>query len=188
MVIIGKPCPPFKAFVILNEKITTMTEQDLRGHYTLLFFYAADFSAVCPTEIYALQANLEEFKKRNVEIVGISIDSIYTHAAWLRTPREKGGITGTTFKLLSDAPNTLSKNFGIYDEEQGLSFRGTFLINENLVVTYGSVNNRAFGRSVSEILRVIDAIQFAALHGVSCPANWQVGQEGLKIPFKVSKE
>ena len=130
---------------------------------------------------------IEEFNKRNVTIIAVSVDSIYTHMAWLRWPREKGGILGTQFALVSDATQELSKMFGVFDYDQALSFRGTFLIDENLIVQHGSVNNMAFGRSTQEILRIIDAIQFAATHGVSCPANWQLGVDTLKSPLQYSK-
>jgi peroxiredoxin 2/4 len=186
MIIIGKKCPSFSAPAVVNNQITTITDADLQGHYTLLFFYAVDFSAVCPSEVYALQSKIEEFNKRNVTIIAISVDSIYTHMAWLRWPREKGGIQGTQFALVSDATHELSKMFGVFDYDQALSFRGTFLIDENLIVQYGSVNNMAFGRSTGEILRTIDAIQFAATHGVSCPANWQPGAQTLESPWKVA--
>lgn len=180
MIIIGKPCPPFSAPAVVNLEIKTLTEQNLKGHYTLLFFYAVDFSAVCPTEIYSLQKYLEEFKKRNVEIICISVDSIYTHLAWLKTPKSNGGIEGTTFTLLSDLAQTISKSFGVFDESQGLSYRGTFLLDENLIIRYGAVNNMAFGRSTQEILRTIDAIIYTRTNKMACPANWKAGQAGIK--------
>lgn len=180
MRIIGKVCPSFKSQVVQNKKITTITEEDLRGHYTLLFFYAVDFSIVCPTELHSLQTNIEEFKKRTVDVIAISCDSEYAHLAWLKTPLSKGGIEGVTYKLISDTPQRMTKAFGVFDEEFGVPQRATFLIDPELFVQYGAVNNLAFGRSVWEILHVIDAIQFSSVNGVSCPANWEVGQEGLK--------
>ncbi|MFA6065938.1 MAG: peroxiredoxin [Candidatus Babeliaceae bacterium] len=183
MVIIGKECPSFTAKMIWNHNISIITEQDLKGHYTLFFFYAVDFSLVCPTEVYALQNSIEEFKKRDVDIIAISIDSVYTHAAWLRTPKEKGGIEGVSFKMVSDITQSISKSFGVYDDKQALSLRGSFLIDPQLTIQYGAVNNMAFGRSVAELLRAIDAVQFVTIHGISCPANWQAGQEGIKTIF-----
>lgn len=180
MIIVGSPCPPFKAEAVWNNEIITITQENLRSHYTLFFFYPVDFSFVCPTELRALQKYAQQFEKRKVDVVAISVDSVYTHLAWLKTPVEKNGIAGFNFKLLSDLPNTLSKAFGVFDYEQGLANRGTFLIDEDLIVQYGAINNKAFGRSIPEIVRVIDAIQFAAVLGVSCPANWQAGQEGIK--------
>lgn len=180
MNIVGSPCPVFKADAVQNNQIITITQEDLRAHYTLFFFYPVDFSFVCPTELHALQKNAQEFEKRRVDVIAISVDSVYTHLAWLRVPPEKGGIKGFSFKLLSDLPNNLSKAFGVFDPDQGLANRGTFLIDENLIVQYGAINNKTFGRSIPEILRIIDAIQFAAVHGVSCPANWKAGQEGVK--------
>lgn len=187
MIIIGKKCPSFSAPGVIDNHIKTISDKDLQGHYTLLFFYAVDFSAVCPGEVYALQEKIEEFKKRNVTIIAISVDSIYTHLAWLRWPREKGGISGVEFALVSDSTHELSKMFGVFDYDQALSFRGTFLIDESGIVQYGSVNNMAFGRSTGEILRTIDAIQFAATHGVSCPANWQPGTDTLASPLQYSE-
>jgi len=166
--------------MIWNDKISTLTHEDLKGHYSLFFFYAVDFSLVCPTEIFALQDAIEEFNKREIEIIAISIDSVYTHAAWLRAPREKGGVAGVSFKMVSDIRHIISKNFGVYDEKQALALRGSFLIDPQLKIQYGAINNMAFGRSVPELLRAIDAIQFVATHGLSCPANWRAGEEGVK--------
>lgn len=183
MIIIGKKCPPFNSPIIWNSEMTRISLDDLRGHYTLLFFYSLDFSAVCPTEIVALQKNIELFNKRNVDIIAISTDSIYIHAAWLRTAHEEGGIVGTTFKILSDETQELTRAFGIFDEVKAMALRGSFLIDENLIVQYGSVNNTAFGRSVTETLRVIDAVQYAATHGQVCPANWKAGDKGINEHF-----
>lgn len=180
MIIVGSLCPSFTAQMVWKDKISDITDQDLRSHYTLLFFYAVDFSLVCPTELRSLQAHAQDFKERNVDVIAVSVDSVYTHIAWLKTPSDKNGIEGFSFKLLSDQPNTLSKQFGVFDPELGLSNRGTFFIDKELIVQYGEVNNKAFGRSIPEILRVIDAIQFVETYGLSCPANWQSGQEGLK--------
>lgn len=184
MLIIGKKCPEFHAHIVWKKEIREITENDLKGNFTLLFFYAVDFSAVCPTEFFSLQNNIEEFEKRGVDIIAISVDSVYTHLAWLKRPRDRGGIEGVTFKILSDITQNISRKFGTFDEDQGLAFRGTFIIDQDLIVQYGAINNMSFGRSTEEILHVIDAIQYTAKHGLSCPANWHPGSPTIDTTLK----
>lgn len=182
--IIGKQSPEFVADIIVNGAVDTVNSLDFYGKYILFFFYEADFSLVCPTEMFALQDALPEFKKRNVDIVAVSVDSIQTHLAWLKVPRSEGGIEGITFMLLSDIHKTLSQAYCILDEERGYCLRGTFLVDRAGIVQYGSVNTYAVGRSVSALLRIIDALQFTETHGELCPMDWKPGTEAIKVSFK----
>ncbi|MBX7067005.1 MAG: peroxiredoxin [Parachlamydiales bacterium] len=180
MIIVGKECPQFQAHGLLNNQPITITQDSLKGRYTLLFFYPLDFSAVCPTELRALQKILDEFSKRKVDVITISCDSIYIHAAFAATLRSEG--KGVPFTMISDQSQQLSKLFGVFDQANGVSLRGTFIIDENLIIQYGQANNLAFGRSMEEIVRVIDAIQFSATHDTLCPVNWKPGETGIKKP------
>ena len=179
--IIGKRSPEFVADAIVNGEIQRINSLDFYGKYVLFFFYESDFSFVCPTEMLALQEKTAEFKKRSVEIVAASVDSIQSHAAWLKTPQEKGGIAGVTFIMLSDVHKTLSKAYCILDEKTGRSLRGTFFADPAGIVQYGAVYNYAIGRNIDELIRVIDAIQFTEKHGELCPMDWQQGQSTIKI-------
>jgi len=177
---INQVIPPFSTRAIVNKSIVTLSNIDFIGHYSLFFFYAMDFSFVCPSEIHALQDNLAEFKKRDVKVVGISVDSVYTHMAWVETPREKGGVKGISFPLLSDSTQEMSSQFGVLDQSEGISLRASFIADPEGIIQYASVNTIAIGRSIKELLRVTDAIQFSKEHGQVCPANWKPGSKALK--------
>lgn len=169
---LGTPAPAFFAHAIKNGKVTTISEKDLLGKYSLLFFYALDFSFVCPGELHALEDNAAEFEKRNTEIYAISIDSIYTHSKWLEKPRSESGILGTSFTLVSDIAQKMAHAFEVLDHEQGFTLRASFVLDENNIIQYAQANSFAFGRSVKELLRVIDAIQYVHTTGEFCPVNW----------------
>ncbi len=179
--IIGRRSPEFIGEAIINGKIEMVNSLDYLGKYTLFFFYSNDFSVVCPTEMHALQERLPDFKKRNVSVIGASVDSVHTHLAWLERSREEGGIQGVTFTLLSDIGKNVSRAFCVLDEDAGTSLRGTFFIDQQGIVRYGSVNNLCIGRDIDELLRVIDALQFTEKHGELCPANWAPGQRAVKV-------
>lgn len=179
MIIVGSRAPDFIAEAAVNGARSSISLDLYRGRYVLLFFYPADFSVVCPSELHALQRHLSAFGGRNVEVLAVSVDSVYTHLAWLRTPVHEGGIEGTTFALVSDMSHAISRSWGVLDEDSGSSLRGVFVIDPEGTVQYGSLNALAFGRSVQELLRVIDGIQFAATNGVVCPANWKPGDLSL---------
>lgn len=179
--IIGRKSPEFVADVVVDGKIETINSLDFYGEYILFFFYEADFSLVCPTELFALQEALPAFKKRSINVVGVSVDPIQTHTAWLNKSRAEGGIQGVTFMLLSDVHKTLSQAYCILDEERGHSLRGTFLVDKAGIVQYGSVNTYAVGRTIADLLRIIDALQFTETHGELCPMDWMPGKEGIKV-------
>ncbi len=175
MLLIGSKIPPFTATAVKNKEEITITDKELLGHYSLLFFYSLDFSFICPGEILALDRNLPEFAKRNTDVIAISVDSIYTHKQWLATPRSAMGIEGVQLTLISDMSQKLSRGLQVFDEETGHSLRASFIIDEDNIIQYGASNLFAFGRSIKEILRVIDAIQFVKTTGGNCPLNWGTG-------------
>ncbi|MDN3504677.1 MAG: peroxiredoxin [Rhabdochlamydiaceae bacterium] len=189
--IIGKKAPEFCAKAVVESSIIdNFTLQDLEGKYVVFFFYPLDFTFVCPTELHAFQTKLEEFKSRNCEVVGCSIDSHFSHAAWLNTPIKQGGIQGVTYPIVSDINKTISKDFGVLFEEAGIAYRGLFLLDKQGIVRHLLVNDLPLGRSVDEAIRMLDALQYFEENGEVCPANWHKGDksmqpdsEGLKAYF-----
>lgn len=152
---------------------------DLRGKYVVLFFWPLDFTFVCPTEIIAHDNRIDEFKKRSVEVVGISIDSQFTHFAWRNTPPEQGGIGHIRFPMVADVKHAIVQAYGIAHPE-GVALRASFLIDRTGIVQHQVVNNLPLGRNVDEMLRIIDALQFSEEHGEVCPAGWNKGEAGMK--------
>jgi peroxiredoxin (alkyl hydroperoxide reductase subunit C) len=190
-VLVGKPAPEFKATAVVNGDFKEVKLSDYRGKYVVLFFYPLDFTFVCPTELHAFQDKLEHFKKLNTEVLGVSIDSQFSHLAWLNTKREDGGIEGCKYPLVSDINKTIARDFDVLIPEGGVALRGTFLIDKNGVVRHQTVNDLPLGRNIDEYLRLVEALQFSEEHGEVCPANWKKGdksmkpsQSGLKAYFK----
>ena len=146
----------------------------------ILFFYPLDFTFVCPTELHAFQEKIEAFEERGAQVVGCSIDSCFSHIAWLETPRSKGGIQGVEYPIISDINKELAKAYDVLCEEEGIAYRGLFLIDREGVVRHQLVNDLPLGRSVDEALRMIDALAFFENSGEVCPANWSLGQKGMK--------
>ena len=180
-VLVGKPAPDFTATAVLgnNEiKPVTLTEQ-LKGKYGVVFFYPLDFTFVCPSELIAFDHRLEEFKKRNVEVIGISIDSQYTHLAWKNTPIDKGGIGQVKYTLVADVKHEICKAYDV-ESAGGVAFRGSFLIDKAGVVRHQVVNALPLGRDIDEMLRMVDALQFNEENGEVCPAGWKKGSAGMK--------
>jgi len=141
----------------------------------MLFFYPLDFTFVCPTEITALSDRYEEFVARGADVLGVSVDSVYSHRAWINTPREKNGIAGLKFPLASDITKQVSRDYGVLVEEEGVSLRGLFIIDPDGILQYAVIHNMNVGRSVDETLRVLEALQTGGL----CPADWKPGQKTL---------
>jgi len=195
-VLVGKKAPLFEADAVINggdfvEKFSL--EQYIGKKHVIFFFYPLDFTFVCPTEILAFQEHLAEFEKRNVAVVGCSIDSKFSHWAWLNTEKSKGGIKGVKFPLVSDLSKTISTNYDVLagefttNEDDELEFdgapvayRGLFLIDKQGVVRHQVVNDLPLGRSVKETLRMVDALQFFEENGEVCPADWHPGDEAMK--------
>lgn len=180
-VLVGKKAPSFKAKGVEgSQMIDEISLESYRGKYVILFFYPLDFTFVCPTELHAFQERLEAFKKRNCEVLGCSVDSCYSHYAWLSTPKEKGGIKGVTYPLISDMNKTISKDYDVLSEDEGIAFRGLFLIDKEGTVRHQVVNDLPLGRSIDEALRILDALLFFEKNGEVCPANWQEGKKAMK--------
>jgi peroxiredoxin (alkyl hydroperoxide reductase subunit C) len=178
--LVTKEAPDFTAQAVMPDN--TMAELSLssyRGKYVLLFFYPLDFTFVCPSEILAFDRALEQFKEKNCEILGVSVDSQYTHFAWRNTPVQSGGIGKIKFPLVADLDKSISQAYGVLLPD-GISLRGLFLIDKNGVVQHQLVNNLPLGRSVDEAIRILDALQFTEKYGEVCPANWKPGEEGMK--------
>lgn len=195
-VLVGKKAPAFRAPAVDNggEVLENFSlEQYLGKKYVVFFFYPADFTFVCPTEILAFQNRQAEFEKRNTAVVGCSVDSQFSHWKWLNTDKNDGGIKGVTYPLVADQSKTIAKAYdvlaGQYETtEDGeltfvgtpMAYRGLFLIDKHGIVQHQIVNNFPLGRSVDEVLRLIDALQFTEKHGEVCPADWKKGEDALK--------
>jgi len=192
-VLVGRKAPDFDVAAVVNgsQFVDSCKLSDFSGKYVVLFFYPLDFTFVCPTELHAFQEKLEEFRSRNVELIGCSVDSKFSHYAWLNTPKNQGGIQGVTYTLLSDLNKTVSSDYDVLIESEGIALRGLFLIDKAGIVQHQVVNNLPLGRNVDEALRLVDALQFTEEFGEVCPANWHKGdktmkpdEEGLKEFFK----
>lgn len=179
-VLVTKEAPDFTAKAVMPDNtIQNFTLSSLRGKYTVLFFYPLDFTFVCPSEIIAFDKKLAEFKKRNTEVVAVSVDSEYSHFAWKSTEVKKGGIGNVQFPIVADITKSISRSYGILFNE-AVALRGLFLIDKTGIVRHQLVNDLPLGRNVDEALRMLDALQFFEKHGEVCPANWRAGEEGMK--------
>ncbi|MGA3012683.1 MAG: peroxiredoxin [Bacteroidales bacterium] len=194
--LVGKKAPSFEADAVVNggEFVEKFSLQQYIGKkHVVFFFYPLDFTFVCPTELLAFQEKLQEFEKRNVAVVGCSIDSKYSHWAWLNTEKNKGGIKGVKYPIVSDLSKTISVNYDVlagewmFNEDNTMEFdgvaqayRGLFLIDKQGIVRHQVVNDFQLGRSIDEVLRMVDALQFFEENGEVCPADWHKGDEGIK--------
>lgn len=179
--LVGKKAPQFKAKAVANGKIVEDFSLDLfSDKYVIFFFYPLDFTFVCPTELHAFQARLQDFKERGAEVIGCSVDSQFSHLAWVNTPKSQGGIEGVTYPLVSDLKKTIAQDYHVLNEEEGIAFRGLFLIDRQGVVRHQLVNDLPLGRSVDEAIRLLDALIFHEKHGEVCPANWKEGDKSMK--------
>lgn len=174
--LIGKNSPQFKVPAVENGQIAhDFSLKKYSGSYVVLFFYPLDFTFVCPTELHAFQEALPLFKERNAAVVGCSVDSVYSHLAWLNTPVEKGGIEGVTYPLISDLNKTIARDFHVLKEEEGIAYRGLFILDCEGIIRHQLVNDLPIGRSVDEALRTLDALMMHKVEGHVCPANWKQG-------------
>lgn len=182
MIKIGQKAPSINAESILgiSGEIKKISLDDFSGKYKVIFFYPLNFTFVCPTELHAFQDSLNEFKARNCEVIGVSVDSVHSHKAWLRTPKMQGGIQGISYHLIADLNKKISSDFGVLDEEKGVALRGLFILDKNNIVQHASINNLGLGRNVNEVLRLVDALSHHEKHGEVCPANWTVGQKAMR--------
>ncbi len=179
MVLVGKQAPEFKAEAVVNGEFKEISLSDYRGKYVLLFFYPLDFTFVCPTELHAFSERVDDFKAKNVEVIGISVDSKFSHLAWISTPKKQGGIEGVKYPVVSDINKKISADYDVLVEGAGIAYRGLFLIDKTGVVRHQLVNDLPLGRSVNEAMRLVDALQFFEKNGEVCPANWQKGEKGM---------
>ncbi len=181
MALVGKPAPQFKSkAVICGKIIDDFCLSDYHGKYVLFFFYPLDFTFVCPTELHAFQESLEEFEQRGAQVIGCSVDSWFSHAAWLGMPKSKGGIQGITYPIVSDLNKTISSSYEVLKEDEGIAYRGLFLIDREGIIRHQLVNDLPLGRSVDEAIRLLDALIFHEKHGEVCPANWKTGSKAMK--------
>lgn len=180
-VLVGKPAPDFTVPAVLanGEIVDSYNFADaIKGKYALVFFYPLDFTFVCPSELIALDHRIPDFAARNVEVVGVSIDSHFTHNAWRNTPVNEGGIGQVKYTLAADIKHEIAKAYDV-ESEGGVAFRGAFLIDKNGIVRSQIVNDLPLGRNMEELVRLFDALQFNEEHGEVCPANWKKGDEGM---------
>ena len=176
--------PEFKAVAVSGEEVTNVSSEDLKGKYAVLIFYPFDFTYVCPTELIAFSEKMDEFKKLDTLVYGISTDSHFTHMAWMKTPRNEGGVGMLNYPLISDFSKKISKNFGFLvtdpeDELIGAALRGLVIVNPEGIVRHVQINDAAVGRSVEEVLRLIEAFKYTDENGVVCPANWKPGSKTI---------
>lgn len=179
--LVGKQAPDFKAKAVVEGRIVDdFSLTHFRGKYVIFFFYPLDFTFVCPTELHAFQDILEEFEKRNAQVIGCSVDSCYSHLAWLNTPRNKGGIQGVDYPLVSDLTQRISADYDVLIPHEGIAYRGLFLIDKEGLVRHQVINDLPLGRSVEETVRILDALIYFEKNGEVCPANWQNGKKSMK--------
>lgn len=177
--LVTQKAPEFKATAVMDDnQFKEISLSDYHGKYVVLFFYPLDFTFVCPSEIIAFDKKLEEFKERNCEVIGVSIDSHFTHLAWKNTKVEDGGIGNVRYPLVADLNKEIARNYGVLFDES-LALRGLFLIDTEGTVRHSLVNDLPLGRNIDEAIRMVDTLQFTEKHGEVCPANWNKGEEGM---------
>lgn len=185
-VLVCKTAPAFTASAVLADGTIDPSydlHSNLEGKYGLLFFYPLDFTFVCPTELVAIDNRINEFSSRDVVVIAISVDSVYTHLAWRNTPVDKGGIGPVGYTMVSDIKHEIAHAYDV-ENEGGVALRGAFLIDKKGIVRSQTVNDLPIGRNIDELLRTIDALQFHEKHGDVCPANWEKGSKGMAASDK----
>ncbi|MGB3767321.1 MAG: peroxiredoxin [Phormidesmis sp.] len=186
---VGESAPDFTATAVVDQEFKTIKLSDYRGKYVVLFFYPLDFTFVCPTEITAFSDSYSQFKDINTEVLGVSVDSEFSHLAWIQTDRKAGGVGDLNYPLVSDIKKTLSADYNVLDPEAGIALRGLFIIDKEGVLQHATINNLSFGRSVDETFRVLQAIQYVQSHPDEvCPAGWQPGDATMNPDPVKSKE
>ncbi|PRP94838.1 peroxiredoxin [Enhygromyxa salina] len=179
--LVGHPAPDFSCSAVMPDG--TINEafrfaDAIESKYALLFFYPLDFTFVCPSELIALDRRIEQFQARNVEVVGISVDSVFTHNAWRNTPTSEGGIGPVRYTLAADLTHTIARSYGV-ETADGVALRAAIIIDKTGVVRSATINDLPLGRNIDELIRLIDALQFHEEHGDVCPANWRKGDQGM---------
>ncbi|ATF52510.1 TPA: peroxiredoxin C [Morganella morganii] len=187
MVLVTRQAPDFTAAAVMGngEIIDNFNlKKHLNGRPAVIFFWPMDFTFVCPSELIAFDHRYEEFKKRGVEVIGVSMDSEFVHNAWRNTAIDDGGIGPVQYPMIADIKHDIMRAYGVEFPEAGVALRGSFLVDKNGVVRHQVVNDLPLGRNVDEMLRMVDALQFHEEHGDVCPAQWEKGQEGMNASPK----
>ena len=185
---VGQQAPDFTATAVVDQEFKTIKLSDYRGKYVVLFFYPLYFTFVCPTEITAFSDRYEEFKKINTEVLGSSVDSEFSNLAWIQTDRKSGVVGDLNYPLVSDIKKEISAAYNVLDPAAGIALRGLFLIDKDGIIQHATINNLAFGRSVDETLRTLQAIQYVQSHPDEvCPAGWQPGDQTM-VPDPVKSK
>jgi len=187
--LVAKPAPDFEAEAVMPDgTFKKIKLSDYKGKkYVILFFYPLDFTFVCPTEIIAFSNQIEDFKSRNTEVLGVSIDSQFSHLAWRNTDRKSGGLGEIKYPLVADLNKDISRDYDVL-ADGGIAFRGLFLIDKDGIVQHQSINNLPLGRNIDEALRMVDALQHHEQNGEVCPANWKKGEDAMKPGPKESQD
>lgn len=189
MIQVGQKAPEFTADAVVKKGFEQVSLKDYKGKYVVLFFYPLDFTFVCPTEITAFSDKASAFESANAQILGVSVDSKFSHLAWLNQSREEGGLGDINFPLVSDVTKEISRAYNVLIEEVGISLRGVFIIDPNGVLKVSMVNNNNVGRNVDEVLRLVQADQYVESHdGEVCPANWTPGADSMFADVDKSKD
>jgi len=188
-VLVGKPAPDFTATAVVDGAIQPgLSLSSYKGQYVILYFYPLDFTFVCPTEIIAFNDQLEEFSSRGCAVIGVSVDSQYSHLAWINTPRKEGGLGGLNYPLVADLNKQIARDYDVLTADGGVAYRGLFLIDKEGVVRHQVVNDLPLGRSIDEAIRMVDALAFFEENGEVCPANWKKGAPSMKADPTGAKE
>ncbi|GAU93434.1 hypothetical protein RvY_05375-2 [Ramazzottius varieornatus] len=176
---LGELAPDFTATALVDFQFEDLTLSTYRGKYVVLFFYPADFTFVCPTELVAFSDRIAEFKVMDCEVIGVSTDTHWVHLAWVQTPRKMGGLGEIRYPLVADRNTEIGKKYGVYCQGDGNCFRGLFIIDRRGILRQITINDMGVGRSIDEVLRLVQALQYTDVHGVVCPANWKPGNETM---------
>lgn len=186
---VGQSAPEFTATAVVDQEFKDIKLSDYRGKYVVLFFYPLDFTFVCPTEITAFSDRHQDFSAIGTEILGVSVDSAFSHLAWIQSDRKSGGVGDLNYPLVSDIKKEISIAYNVLDSNEGVALRGLFIIDKDGVIQHSTVNNLSFGRSVDETLRTLQAIQYVQSHPDEvCPAGWQPGDKTMNPDPVKSKE
>lgn len=177
---VQQKAPDFKGQAVVGQGFKEISLKDYKGKWLVLFFYPLDFTFVCPTEIIAFSEKNKDFNKIGAKVVACSVDSHFTHLAWVNTPRNKGGLGKLEIPLLADLDKSIGRNYGVLLEEAGIHLRGLFIIDPKGVIRHQTVNDLPVGRNVDEVIRVVKAFQYNEKHGEVCPANWEPGEKTMK--------
>ena len=189
MIKVGQKAPEFSCPIVYEDIVKeTFCLKDMGNTYKVIFFYPADFTFVCPTELHAFQAKIDAFKERNAQVIGVSTDSVESHQKWLQTPKKEGGVEGITYPLVADHCKQMALDYGVLDESSGMALRGLFVLDKENIVQAAVIHNMPLGRNIDEALRILDALQFHEKNGQVCPANWETGQKSMEATTEGVKE